>query len=68
MTVLAFHKHTKFFNFAFHSHKDTQTPYLLMCIAPLILKIQSINGHDEMLHANAFLAKLTVFAFIEACS
>ena len=38
-----------------------------MCIALLILKIQSINDHEEMLHVNAFLATLTVFAFIEAC-
>ena len=56
----------------FHPKKDTvaspQTPYMLMCIAPLILKIQSNNGYVEMLHANAFLATLTVFAFIKACS
>ena len=62
----------KFCSFAFHPKKDTvaspQTPYMLMCIAPLILKIQSNNGYVEMLHANALLATLTVFAFIKACS
>ena len=36
-----------------------------MCIAPLI---QSSNGYVEMLYANAFLATLTVFAFIKAYS
>ena len=74
ITYLCTHiyQHTKFCSFAFHPKKDTvaspQTPYMLMCIAPLILKIQSNNGYVEMLHANAFLATLTVFAFIKACS
>ena len=42
--------------------------FILLWIAPLILKYQMQTGHFKMFHINVFLTTLIAFQLIEACS